>query len=109
MNPIPKWARSSIDPTTVSLTVASIGKAVASLIVFLGMVNIVDPAVAGAAWGQFVAAVITAIPAGFAVFHTGQVIWGIIRKISVALFAKAPVTSSATADTIAVVPPPAQQ
>lgn len=60
---------------------------VGSLIVFLGMVNIVDPAIATAAWGNFVASVITAIPAGFAVYHSGQAVFGIIRKIGVRIMA----------------------
>lgn len=103
MNPIPKWAQSSIDPTTVSLTVQSIGKAVAGFIVFLGVIGWVDPTIAGQAWGELIADVITAIPAGFAVFHAGYVVWGIIRKIAVRIFAKAPVTASAAADNVAIV------
>lgn len=108
-NPIPNWAQSSIDPTQVSLTITSLGKAGAGIIVFLGMLGVVDPAIAGQAWGGFVGEVITAIPVGFAVWHSGNVVWGIIRKAAVRLFAKAPVTSSAAADNIAVVPPQAQQ
>lgn len=104
MNPIPKMFQSSIDPTQVALTWASIGKAVAGVITFLGVLGIVDPAIAGQAWGNFVSSVITAIPAGYAVWHTGNVVWGIIRKIAVRLFAKAPITPSAAADNIAVVP-----
>lgn len=80
---IPSIFQSSIDPTQVSLTVSSIGKAGASLIVFLGVLGIVDPAIATQAWGGFVASIITAIPAGFAVYHTGQAVWGIVRKIAV--------------------------
>lgn len=75
--------QSSVDPTQVSLTVTSMGNAVAGFITFLGMVGIVDPAIAGQAWGNFVAAVITAIPAGYAVWHTGQFVWGIMRKATV--------------------------
>lgn len=92
---IPKIFQSSVDPTQVSLTITSLGKAGASLIMFLGMVNLVDPAVANQAWGSFVASVITAVPAIFAVYHTGLALWGIIRKVSVALvaiFTKAPPT-----------------
>lgn len=106
MNPIPRLFQSSIDPTQVALTWSSIGKTVAGVITFLGVLGLIDPVIAGAAWGNFVASVITAIPAGFAVWHTGMVVWGIIRKIAVRIFAKAPVTPSANADTIAVVPPP---
>lgn len=90
---IPAWAQSSVDPDQVSLTVSSLGKAGASLVVFLGVIGVVDPSIAGQAWGNFVAEIITAIPVGFAVYHSGQVVWGIIRKVSVrvtALFSKAP-------------------
>lgn len=90
---IPAIFQSSVDPSEVSLTVTSIGKAGASLIVFLGMVGIVDPSMAGQAWGNLVADVITAIPAGFAVYHSSVAVWGIIRKIAVrvtALFSSAP-------------------
>jgi hypothetical protein len=85
---IPTWAQSSVDPNQVSLTITSIGKAGTALIVFLGMVGVVDPTIAGQAWGSFVASVITAVPAGFAVYHSGQVLWGVFRKVAVALFAK---------------------
>lgn len=80
---IPKMFQSSVDPTQVSLTVTSVGNAVAGFITFLGMVGIVDPAIAGQAWGNFVASIITAIPAGYAVWHSGIAVWGIIRKIAV--------------------------
>ena len=80
---IPSIFQSSVDPDQVSLTVTSIGKAGAAIIVFMGMIGLVDPAIAGQAWGNFVASVITAIPAGFAVYHAGQAVWGIIRKIAV--------------------------
>lgn len=101
MNNIPKLFQSSVDPTQVSLTVTSVGKAGASLVVFLGMIGVVDPSIAGAAWGNFVAAVITAIPAGFAVYHTGLIVWGIMRKISVGVLALLPKKAAPT-------PPPAQ-
>lgn len=84
---IPNWAKSSVNEDQVSLTITSVGKAVSGLIVFLGMVNAVDPLIAGEAWGSFVASVITAVPAGFAVWHTGQAMWGVIRKVSVRLTA----------------------
>lgn len=99
MNNIPKIFQSSVDPEQVSLTVTSIGKAGAALVVFLGMIGIVDPSIAGQAWGNFVASVITAIPAGFAVYHSGQVVWGIIRKIAVRVVALFPTQT----------PPPAAQ
>lgn len=83
---IPNWAKSSVDENSVSLTVTSIGNAVAGFITFLGMVGVVDPAIAGQAWGNFVAAVVTAIPAGYAVWHTGQAVWGLIRKVAARMY-----------------------
>lgn len=80
---IPSIFRSSVNPEEVSLTVTSIGKAGASLIVFLGMIGFVDPVIAGQDWGAFVQAVITAIPAGYAVYQTGAAVYGIFRKIAV--------------------------
>lgn len=92
---IPKFAQSSIDPEQVSLTISSVGKAVAGLITVLGMIGLVDPVIATQTWGNFVASVITAVPAGYAVWHTGYAVWGIIRKIAVRItgfFQKNPVT-----------------
>lgn len=80
---IPALFQSSVDPTQVSLTVSSIGKAGTALIVFLGMIGWVDPSIAGQTWGNLVASVVTAIPAGFAVYHSWQGVWGIVRKIAV--------------------------
>lgn len=79
---IPSIFQSSVDPDQVSLTVSSLGKAVAGFIMFAGMLGIVDPLIAGQAWGGFVQNIITAIPIGFAVWHSGQAVWGIIRKVS---------------------------
>jgi hypothetical protein len=80
---IPSLLQSSVNPEEVSLTVTSIGKAVAGLIVFLGMIGVVDPAIAGQTWGNFVSEVVTAVPVAYGVWHSGQAVWGIIRKISV--------------------------
>lgn len=80
---IPAIFQSSVNPEEVSLTVSSIGKGGAYFIVFLGMIGWVDPSIAGQAWGGLVASVITAIPAGFAVWSAGQAVYGIVRKIAV--------------------------
>lgn len=88
---IPKWAQSSIDENSVSLTVQSVGKAVAAMIVFAGAVGVVDPNIAGQAWGGFVASVITAVPAGFAAYHSWQIVWGLIRKAAVRVTGSTPV------------------
>lgn len=77
---IPSWAQSSINPQAISLTVQSLAKSVSALIVFLGVIGLVDPAIASQAWGNFVAAVVTAIPAAVAVYHAGEVLYGLFRK-----------------------------
>lgn len=87
-NNIPSFAQSSVDPNQVSLTIKSLGNAVAGFITFLGVISVVDPAIAGQAWGNFVQAIITAVPAGFAVWHTGQAVFGVIRKIAARIFAR---------------------
>lgn len=83
---IPTWAQSSIDPTQVSLTVTSIGKVGTEIIVFLGVIGVVDPAIAGSAWSGLVQGIITAVPLGFAIYHSSQVLWGIARKAAVGAF-----------------------
>lgn len=90
-NPIPQFAQSSIDPTKVSLTIQSIGKAGAAFIALASVIGFVDPQLTSAAaplWAGWVASVASAVPAGFAVFYATEALWGIIRKIGVAVFAK---------------------
>jgi hypothetical protein len=83
---IPSIFQSSVDPTQVSLTIISIGKAGATLIVFLGVIGFVDPAIAGQDWSSFVQAMVTAVPAVFAVFYSGEAVYGLIRKLAVRFF-----------------------
>lgn len=93
---IPKMFQSSVDSSQVSLTVISIGKAGAGLIAFLAMAGIVDPTIANQQWGTFVADVGTAVPVGFAVYHSGMAVWGLIRKAAVRIagvFTKTPISS----------------
>lgn len=80
---IPRWAQSSLNPQMISLTVQSLAKSVSALIVFLGVIGIVDPAIAQQAWGNFVAAIVTAIPAAVAVYNAGEVLFGVFRKLIV--------------------------
>lgn len=93
---IPSLLQSSADPEQVSLTVVSLGKAGAGLLTLFGVLGVIDPTLlssANSAWGNLVASVVTAIPAGYAVWHAGQVAFGIIRKIGMrilALFSPAP-------------------
>lgn len=82
---IPSWAQSSVDPTQVSLFITSAGKAVSGLIVFLGVIGVVDPVIAGQTWSAFVASTITALTAGWTVWHTGYAVWGLVRKAGVRL------------------------
>ena len=83
MDNIPKWAQSSVNPNAISLTLQSLAKSVSAAIVFAGMVGVVDPIIAEQAWGNFVAAIITAVPAAVAVYHAGEVLYGLARKMFV--------------------------
>ena len=80
---IPAWAQSSANPEEVSLTITSLGKMGAALIVFLGVIGVIDPLVATQAWGNFVAQLITAVPVVFGIWSAGQAVYGIVRKIAV--------------------------
>lgn len=84
---IPKFAQSSIDPTQVSLTIVSIGKAGVWFIGFLAMAGLVDPTIANQQWGTFVADVGTAVPVAFAIYHSGNAVWGLVRKTAVNVIA----------------------
>lgn len=53
--------------------------------VVLAMWFQVDPVVAQTQFGVLVAAVVTAIPAAYTVWHAGQMIFGIARKVLMAL------------------------
>lgn len=77
---IPKWAQSSVDENSVSLTISSIGKAVAGFVTFLGMLGIVDPVIASQTWGNFVSQWITLVPALFSAYHSAHAVYGLIRK-----------------------------
>lgn len=97
---IPEFAQSSVNPEEVSLTVQSLGKMAAGLVTFVAVLKGVDPILAQAAWGNFIAQITTAIPAGFVVWHAGNAVYGIGRKAAVRLFTKVPVKSSITVNTV---------
>lgn len=83
MDGIPTWAQSSIDPTQISSFLQNIGRALAGTVTFLLVLKGVDPLVAGQSWGQFVQLVATGAPAAYATWHTGEAIFGLIRKLFV--------------------------
>lgn len=82
---IPPALQSSIDPTQISLTIESTGKAVAGVVVFLAMLWGADPNVVQTNWAQTIALVATAAPAAYALWHSAAGLWGMARKVLVAI------------------------
>lgn len=82
--------QSSVDPTQLSTTIASIGKILAGTIAFIAVLKGVDPAIAGQQWSNFVQLVATGAPAAYVTWHTAEMIFGMIRKLYVWLFVKKP-------------------
>lgn len=75
--------QSSVDPSKISLTVQSITKfaifVTATFLLSKGM----NPAEATTAIQQISDILISVIPAGFAVFHACEAVYGIVRKFFV--------------------------
>ena len=88
MKNIPTWLGSSADPTQLSLTIVSAGKTLSGIIVFIAVLKGVDPAIASAQWGQYVANFATLIPALYAAYHASEAIWGMTRKAIYWIFGK---------------------
>lgn len=100
MNPIPNFAQSSIDPTQVSLTITSVGKAVVGVLTTFAILKGIDPAIVTAnvttvqeAATNIVAQYVAILPALYAAYHSSQAIWGVVRKLATRLFAKAPIAA----------------
>lgn len=92
---IPNWARSSVDPTEVSLTVTSFTKAFAGLITTLAILKGVDPAIVTPtvntvtdAAQNIVAQYLAILPALYSTYHSVQVLYGLARKVGVWFFTK---------------------
>lgn len=87
---IPTYLQSSIDPNQLSTTVTSAGKILAGTVMFIAALKGIDPAIAGAQWGNFVQLVATGAPAAYTTWYTAEMIFGILRKVYVRLFIKTP-------------------
>lgn len=95
MNPIPTFAQSSVNPQEVSLTIASFGKVVAGGLATYAMLKGIDPLIlvtnANTVTQEaqnVVAQYVIVAPALYTAYHSAQLIWGAMRKIAVAMFAK---------------------
>lgn len=111
-NPIPKWARSAVDPTQVSLTITALSKAFAGIVITILTLKGIDPTIATAnvqtvteAATNVVAQYAAIVPAVYAAYHAAEALYGGLRKIAVLIFAKAPITQSTAAPAVSVVPP----
>lgn len=100
MQTIPSFAQSSIDPSQVSLTITSIGKAVTGALVTYAVIRGIDPMLITTnvqtvtdATQNIAAQYLAVFPALYAAYHSTLALWGIVRKLAVRLFAKAPVVS----------------
>lgn len=77
---IPTWAQSSIDPTQVALSIKSAGKVLAGIIVLLSSVLGFNAVGATQALSGGIDALVIAVPAVFTIYHTIQLVSGILRK-----------------------------
>lgn len=92
---IPKWAQSSIDPTQVSLTITSAGKALVGVLTTVAIIRGIDPMIVAQnastvsdAAQNIVAQYVAVLPALYAAWHSAQTIWGVARKLATLLFGK---------------------
>lgn len=85
---IPTALQSSTDSNQISLTIQSVGKSVAGIIVLIAMIKGVDPLIAQDQWMQTVALFATAAPAVYTVWQCMEGLWGIGRKLLISLFPK---------------------
>ncbi len=106
-NQVPNWSASSADPSQVSLTITSLGKMLSGTIVFFAVLKGVDPVIAANSWQAFVANIATAVPAGYVVWHTGELVFGLTRKAFFKVFGKKVIPP--TADPVNIVNPTIEQ
>lgn len=75
------FLQSSVDPNKLSLTVQSLAKAIIFLVGYYAVSKGFDPTIATSQINQLTDVVINIIPAGFAVYHGIEAVWGITRKL----------------------------
>jgi hypothetical protein len=75
--------QSSLDPSKVSLTIQSFSKTVIFIVGFFALQKGFDPATATTQIQGITDIVISLIPAVLAVYHGGETIYGMVRKMFV--------------------------
>lgn len=84
MNNIKPIFSSSVNPNEVSLFVSGLAKVIIGIIGFVAVRYGFDFTTATNGAQQVFDLIVTAIPAGFAVWHTLQAVYGLTRKMFVA-------------------------
>lgn len=86
-NTIPSFARSSVDPTQLSLTITSLGKALAGILTTIAILKGVDPALLTPnattiteAAQNILVQYLAILPALYSAYHSAQAIFGVMRK-----------------------------
>ena len=74
---------SSVNPQELSLTVSSLSKTIIGVVAFIAVQKGFDGAVVTSHLQAIMDTVITAIPAGFAMWHAMQTVYGLVRKMFV--------------------------
>ena len=75
--------QSSLDPSKVSLTVQGLAKFVTFIIITYATAKGFDPNEATNGVDQIKDIIISTIPACFALYHAGETVYGIVRKMFV--------------------------
>lgn len=73
--------QSSVDPNKVSMTIQGVSKAVVFMVTFFAVQKGFDPTQATNGIQQITDLLIVATPAILAVYHTGEAIYGVVRKM----------------------------
>lgn len=94
-NQVPSWSSSSANPSEISLTIASFGKVIAGsgLLGIIATVLNADPAIANIQWQAFIANTSSLVAAGYTAYHSGELIYGALRKLFFRIFGKKTVVS----------------
>lgn len=79
---------SSIDPQQLSLTVESAVKVIAGTLVFAGVLTTADSTTLLAQVPVLITDVLALAPLAYAVWHSANIVFGLLRKAVVAFFQK---------------------
>lgn len=80
---------SSIDPAELSTTIQSVARTLAGLLLFAGVITTADSTTLLAQVNSLVTTTMALIPLGYAMWNAGETIFGILRKVLVAVSKKA--------------------